>query len=127
MAVVNTGAEMRRDDGEDAAAADSACRFVEMLVCAALDVELGELRSKDRGRAPIAFARQAAMYLAHVGLGLSQSRVGKHFRRDRTTVAHACARVEDWRDEPETDRVLRYVEAALKLWLRNARLSGAAP
>ncbi len=126
MAVMDSGAEMRRDH-RDAAATDSACRFVEVLVCAALDVELGELRSNGRGRAHIAFARQAAMYLAHVGLGLSLSRVGEHFRRDRTTVAHACARVEDRRDEPEADRVLRYVEAALRLWLGNARPFGAAP
>ncbi len=126
MAVVNINAEMRRAYPEDAAG-ESACRFVEVLVCAALDVELGELRSPERGRRHVAFARQAAMYLAHVGLGLSLSRVGEHFRRDRTTVAHACARVEDRRDDAAADRVLRYLEAAVRLWLRSARPLGAAP
>ncbi|MCX7309119.1 MAG: DNA replication initiation protein [Afipia sp.] len=52
-----------------------------------------------RGSQKTAFARQVAMYLAHVGFGLGFATVGECFRRDRTTVAHACRVVEDRRDD----------------------------
>jgi chromosomal replication initiation ATPase DnaA len=61
----------------------------------------------------VAFARQVAMYLAHVGGGLCLSEVGRLFARDRTTVAHACALVEDRRDDPDFDRCLSFLELAL--------------
>ncbi len=94
----------------------SACRFIVTLVGAALRVSIAELRAERRGRASAAFARQTAMYLAHVHLGLSLSQVGRNFGRDRTTVAHACACVEDSRDDPKFDRVLTCLEAALDRW-----------
>ena len=49
------------------------------------------------------------MYLAHVTCGLSLTEVGEVFARDRTTVAHACGRVEDLRD----DRRLRSLARAV--------------
>lgn len=94
------------------------CAAVESLVAAAFGVAPSELRQPRRGRAAVAFARQAAMYLAHVTLGLSLSDVGRHFGRDRTTVAHACALVEDRRDDPRLDRVLDCLATALQLWQR---------
>ncbi|SER20533.1 dnaA protein helix-turn-helix [Faunimonas pinastri] len=94
----------------------SACRAIEGLVGTALGVSLSDLRGGTRGRAEIAFARQCAMYLAHVGLGLSPTEVGKLFRRDRTTVSHGCAVVEDRRDDPKVDRILNCLEAALVTW-----------
>jgi len=75
-----------------------------------------ELRAARRGRAPAAFARQTAIYLAHVHFGMSLSEVGRNFGRDRTTVAHACACVEDSRDDPRFERVLLCLEAALDRW-----------
>lgn len=62
--------------------------------------------------APIALARQTAMYLAHVTFGLTFTEVGRLFRRDRTTVAHACAVIEDLRDDPAIDRALSILEGA---------------
>ena len=59
------------------------------------------------------FARQVAMYLTHVGAGLPQAEVGRLFARDRTTVAHACAVVEEQRDDPVFDRSLEVLETAL--------------
>jgi chromosomal replication initiation ATPase DnaA len=53
------------------------------------------------------------MYLAHVAGGLSMREVGRLFSRDRTTVAHACALVEDRRDDPQFDRALAILEFAL--------------
>ena len=55
------------------------------------------------------------MYLTHIAGGLSLSEVGRLFARDRTTVAHACALVEDRRDDPDFDRCLAILEFALAL------------
>ena len=74
-----------------------------------------DLWAGTRGRPRVAFARQVAMYLAHVAGGLTMSEVGQLFRRDRTTVAHACAVVEDLRDDPTFDRSLELLEAILRL------------
>lgn len=84
------------------------------------------LSSTSRGRAPIAFARQAAMYLAHVGLSLSLTDVGRLFARDRTTVAHACGVVEDRRDDPTLDRTLELLEAAVLCEVRRAASASCA-
>jgi chromosomal replication initiation ATPase DnaA len=74
-----------------------------------------DLWSGTRGRPRVAFARQVAMYLAHVGCGLSMTEVGQIFARDRTTVAHACGLVEDLRDDPSFDRSLELLEGVLRL------------
>ena len=71
-----------------------------------------------RGSPAEAFARQVAMYLAHVGLGLTFTTVGGLFGRDRRTVAHACALVEDRRDAAAFDRTLDLLEGALRLLAR---------
>ena len=97
---------------------EDSCRFVETLVAAALGIRVAELRARTRGRAGAAFARQMAMYLAHVHFGLSLSQVGRVFGRDRTTVAHACARVEDSRDDPGVERILGCLESVLESWKR---------
>ncbi|MEQ8823668.1 MAG: hypothetical protein RIC14_04770 [Filomicrobium sp.] len=36
--------------------------------------------------------------------------VGRIFERDRTTVSHACALIEDRRDEPIFDQLLEMLE-----------------
>jgi chromosomal replication initiation ATPase DnaA len=56
-----------------------------------------------RGRAPVARARQLAIYLAHVGFGHGLRRCAAMFGRDRTTARHAVRCVEDWRDDPHVD------------------------
>ena len=104
---------------------DSTCRCIETLVSAALGTSLADLRADSRGRASAAFARQTAMYLAHVHFGLSLSQVGRNFGRDRTTVAHACACVEDSRDDPKFERVLACLEAALDRWHQSFLAFGA--
>lgn len=104
---------------------DRACRFVEVLVSVGLGIDIAELRAAGRGRAPAAFARQTAMYLAHVHFGLNLSEVGKRFGRDRTTVAHACARVEDSRDDPKVEQILKRMELLLDRWERGIQAIGA--
>ena len=127
MTLEATEAGTARHYHGDSSACDSACRFVEALVGGALGVSIAELRRPNRGRAPVAFARQTAMYLAHVHLGLSLERVGQHFGRDRTTVAHACRRVEDSRDKPRFEVLLAYLEAVLQSWRRSLAEGGRTP
>jgi chromosomal replication initiation ATPase DnaA len=78
-------------------------RAIDPAVAAVFEVDICDLRASTRGSPRAAFARQVAMYLAHVVCGLSLSEVGAAFARDRTTVAHACAVVEDGRDDPDLD------------------------
>lgn len=92
-------------------------RFLEATVAGAFAVPVGELGRPTRCRAPVAFGRQVAMYLAHVALGLTLTDVGRLFGRDRTTAAHACRVVEDRRDDPATDARLSTVELAVAAWV----------
>ena len=81
-------------------------RILEHTVAPAFAVARAALWRATRGSPAEAFARQVAMYLAHVGFGLSFNAVGRLFARDRRTVAHACALVEDRRDAATLDRAL---------------------
>ncbi|MDX2259427.1 MAG: helix-turn-helix domain-containing protein [Hyphomicrobiaceae bacterium] len=83
---------------------------IESAVAQVFGVFETDLRLATRGRVNVAFARQVAMYLAHVGRGLTLTEVGRMFERDRTTVAYACALIEDRRDEELFDRVLELLE-----------------
>jgi|GEM_PF-1661683 len=68
------------------------------------------LWERHRGDASIALARQISMYLAHVVCGLNFTQIGAAFRRDRTTVSHACCVIEDRRDNQNFDRTLDTLE-----------------
>src|SRR4029077_12068941 len=70
-------------------------QVLEQAVSGVFMVRSGDLWAGTRGCPRAAFARQVAMYLAHVACGLTLTEVGQVFVRDRTTVAHACGRVED--------------------------------
>jgi len=86
---------------------------IETVVAQVFGIDVRDLRRTTRGRAPVALARQVAMYLAHAGCGLNMSDAGKLFARDRTTVAHACCVIEDRRDDPVFDRTMELLEAAV--------------
>lgn len=87
--------------------------LIETTVAQVFGVHARELQGLSRGRAPVAQARQVAMYLAHVLFGLSLSDTGRLFDRDRTTVAHACTVVEDLRDGVVFDRILELLEGVV--------------
>ncbi|WP_018267569.1 helix-turn-helix domain-containing protein [Methylosinus sp. LW4] len=72
------------------------------------------LRSARRGRANVADARHLAVYLDHVAFGASLSACARAFARDRASIRHACARVEDRRDEENFDRAVAALEQALR-------------
>jgi chromosomal replication initiation ATPase DnaA len=82
-----------------AASPDDIRRLVAARVAADFGLDAATLEAGLRGSQRLAFARQIAMYLAHVCFGLSFEAVGRAFGRDRTTVAHACRVVEDGRDD----------------------------
>ncbi|WP_081871504.1 helix-turn-helix domain-containing protein [Parvularcula oceani] len=84
------------------------------LVGAEFRIAESELMGRSRARAEVAFARQVAMYLAHVVYSLSYADIAEAFGRERTTVAHACALVEDARDDAVLDERLDRVEERLK-------------
>jgi hypothetical protein len=90
--------------------------LVEAAVAAAYGLEARRLRGGTRGAAPVALARQVAMYVAHVRLGLDYTAIGRAFGRDRTTVAHACRLIEDRRDDPRVEDVIGRIEEAVQAW-----------
>ncbi len=79
--------------------ADVICQFVTACVAGDFNIDAAALTGPTRGSPRVAFARQVAMYLAHVGFALNFEAIGRCFHRDRTTVAHACRVVEDGRDD----------------------------
>ena len=106
---------MNRTDPEaaDPVRQTALARLAEVTVAAISHVPAASLREPNRGQRPIALARQTAMYLAHVAFGLTLTRVGICFGRDRTTVRHACALIEDRRDDPALEFALSALEAGL--------------
>lgn len=88
------------------------CNLVAVSVAAAFAVPIAEIRAATRCSPRAAFARQSAMYLAHVVFGFTLTDIGHAFGRDRTTAAHACERVENRRDDPELDAMLESLEHA---------------
>ena len=97
-------------------------RIIEGAIGDIFGVPKSDLSKPSRGKAPVAFARQVAMYVAHVTCGLSLTHVGLIFARDRTTVAHACAVVEDKRDDPIFDSTLELMEWIVPAMVGHGRL-----
>ena len=98
----------------DTGAARRLCDLAALATAAAFAVPVCELRAATRRAPYVAFARQSAMYLAHVAFEISYSDVGRCFGRDRTTAAYACSLVEDRREDPAVDSVLASLENACR-------------
>ncbi|MHB1104242.1 MAG: helix-turn-helix domain-containing protein, partial [Devosia sp.] len=98
---------------ERARGGDGAAAAVAALVGRRRNVPMDQLLHRSRCKPEIAEARMLAMYLTHVMLGRTYSEVGQFFGRDRTTVAHACARIEDMRDAPGFEDEVSAFEAAI--------------
>jgi hypothetical protein len=82
-------------------------------VAAATGVSLAAIAAPQRRRARVARARQLAVYLHHVALGASLSACARQFARDRATIRHACARIEDLRDDARFDESAARLERAV--------------
>ncbi len=107
------GKEVQRAIARQEAA--SATHFVEALVESAFGIAGSALHAPGRGAARVAFARQVAIYLSRVRLGLSYSAAGRFFGRDRTTAAHACRVIEERREESSLDSLLDCLERAIDI------------
>ena len=105
-------------DRSDPLRETAGARLAEAAVSAIRHIPPATLRTARRGQAPAAQARQTAMYLAHIVFGLTFTRVGSCFGRDRTTVRHACAVIEDRRDDPRHEFGLAALEIALLALMR---------
>ncbi len=86
------------------------CRLAAGAMARVFNVPAATVHATTRGRQRAARARQAAMYLAHIGFGLDYGTLARCFSRDRKTVRHACAVIEDARDDRWFDLGLHHVE-----------------
>lgn len=75
-----------------------------------------------RGRSRLSHARQTAQYLCHVGFSMNFTNIGKMFMRDRTSIAKACQRVEESRDNPSEDMALQLLETSLRHYAESLNL-----
>ncbi len=78
----------------------AAAREVSSLACSVTE---SEFRAGAR-KSNVAFARQLAMYLCNVAANMSLREISDVFRRDRSTVSHACHAIKDRRERPTFDR-----------------------
>lgn len=86
-------------------------RLVTELYAMASDRDLLEGTARRRPRCHV---RQIAMYLSHVVLSVPYRTIARAFGRDRTTVMHACAVVEDRRDDAGYDRFVERCERCVE-------------
>ena len=80
--------------------------FVSRVIASVYEIDLAHLLAPTRGTATIALARQVALYLAHVGCGLSLTEVGRQLGRDRTTVSHAFEVLEERLEDESFDQMI---------------------
>jgi len=96
----------------DYASADAPALTLERIAQVTADhfnVSLDLMRGKRR-TSTIALPRQVAMYLARQKTGLSLSDVGAWFKRDHTTVLHACGKIDQVRErDPRVSSALREI------------------
>ncbi|WP_181704313.1 helix-turn-helix domain-containing protein [Chthonobacter albigriseus] len=99
--------------------------MVEQLVLRTFALELGTLQWPNRGQALNAFARQVAIYVMHVNLGLNLTDCAAVYGRDRTTAAYACRKIEDLREYRAVDAMVDTIEQAVQRWQHLTGRAGA--
>ena len=108
-AVYSRTAELNHK-ARDQSRARAECRLVCVLVSEFYQVALTDMLSMTRHSAIAANARHIAMYLAHTRLSVCMEDVATFFRRHRTAVRHACAKIEDNRDDRNIDQSISRLE-----------------
>lgn len=90
------------------------CRQCEAGAASAFRAPLGQIRGARRHGTEVALARAGAIYLAAAGFGLSATATGRAFGRHRSTVDHACRRIEMQCDaEPAFNTAMAVLAEAL--------------
>ncbi|MBO0905962.1 helix-turn-helix domain-containing protein [Jiella sonneratiae] len=88
----------------------AACRLAQEIAAFGFDVPVAEIRRASRAESRACDARHVAMYLANTTFGISSTRIGAAFGRERTSISYAIRRVEDLRDDEAFDRRLQRLE-----------------
>jgi hypothetical protein len=102
------------------------CAIAARLAASHYDISLADIGARTRRSRRAARARHVAMYLAHVAFGLSLAAIGIAFGRSRRSTAHACARIEDARDDPAFDAAIAGLEISARILLDLERERKAA-
>lgn len=93
--------------------------FVNQMAASAFELTSERLLRVDRGNARATRARQISIYLMHTVLSFPLIKIARIYKKDRTTIGHACRVIEDLRDNPAfDDRILELeetVQTVLKL------------
>lgn len=86
------------------------CQSVRLMTAEFLFVSGDRIGMRRERRRLACHVRQIAMYVCHVALRMRMTTIGEGFGRDRSTVAHACAVVEDRRDDRDFDEFVAAIE-----------------
>ena len=86
------------------------CQSVRLMTAEFLFVCSDRIGMRRERRRLACHIRQIAMYVCHVALQMRMTTIGEGFGRDRSTVAHACAVVEDRRDDRDFDEFVAAIE-----------------
>lgn len=86
------------------------CHAVRLLTAEFLLVACEKVGFRTERRRMACHVRQIAMYVCHVTLQMTQTSIGAGFGLDRSTVSHACAVVEDRRDDKAFDEFVATME-----------------
>ncbi len=89
--------------------------LAQFIAAQVYNIPVEELRKPTRGRPQVARARQVAIHLARCVFAMTHRQLAAEFRRDRTTIQHACDRIEALREgSGEFDSTLRWMETLLR-------------
>jgi chromosomal replication initiation ATPase DnaA len=89
--------------------------LAQFIAAQVYNVPVEEMRRPTRGRPHVARARQIAIHLARAVFAMTHRQLALEFRRDRSTVHHACSQIERMReDSAEFDSTLRWMETLLR-------------
>lgn len=86
------------------------CQSVRLMTAEFLFMSGDRIGMRRERRRLACHIRQIAMYVCHVALQMTMTTIGEGFGRDRSTVAHACAVVEDRRDDRDFDEFVSAME-----------------
>ena len=89
--------------------------LAQFIAAQVYNISVEEMRKPTRGRPHVARARQIAIHMARSVFALTHKQLAMEFRRDRSTVHHACNLIEGMREESaEFDSTLRWMETLLR-------------
>lgn len=99
----------------------SVCKMVQTIAAEMVFLTGSPQASARDRRFALAHIQQISMYVCHVVLQMTMTEIGIAMGRDRTTVGHACARVEDRRDDRAYDQLIAAVERVVGNFFGPAR------